>query len=282
MMTKLAWRWLCLFALLGCNRAPQDSRAAQPQPAPTVAPTNSPEMSPATVSVAGLANCEATASLTSAIERIAQMADTNADGEVAKAEAMALANFALGGAFFRADGDGDGTVTPEEGRVIRAQLVQRYPELEALVLAARASGRKTFALPASLGDIEYGKPLAISDVRAAAGALVDDLFAVADKNKNGAINMGEARAISLEGARALGSAAFEKTDKNKDGGLSPEELSELVQAPLRQAFGLADLDENGRLSAAETTAALSLLARTVGIPSTSTVSAAEPTAAQAN
>ena len=268
MQNKFTSGLLCLLAAVGCNSQPDQSKAA-PQTEPAAATTGDAQ-SPAApaINVAGLANCEATAPLTSAIERIAQLADTNGDGEVAKTEAMALSNFALGGAFFRADTNGDGTVTPDEGRAVRVELLQRYPELEALVLAARASGRKTFALPASLGDVEYGKPLAIADVRTAAAALVDDLFAVADKNKNGSIGMDEARATSLDGARALGRAAFDKTDKNHDGALTQEELAQLVDAPLRQAFDLADVDKNGRLSAAETTAALSLLARTVGIPST--------------
>lgn len=236
MNSRFTCAFLSLLWVSGCDRGEPAAAKAQGDPAAAgpVAPTTepaSPMPNSAAVSVAVLANREASAPLTSAIERVAQLADTNGDGEVSKSEAMALSNFALGGA---------------------------------------SSGTKRFTLPASLGDIEYGKPLAISDVRFAAAALVDDLFAIADKNKSGSIAMDEARATSIEGARALGRIAFDKTDKNHDGELTEEELTQLVSAPLRQAFDLADLDNNGRLSIDEATAALRLLARTVGIPSTAT------------
>ena len=223
MKTQLSSGLLCLLSLFGCNSQREQSSAAEPQIQGAVAPTaNAPSPAPATVSVAGLANCEATAPLTSAIERVAQLADTNGDGEVAKAEATALSNFALGGAFFRADANGDGTVSPEEGRAVRAELLQRYPELEALVLAARASGRKTFALPQP-GTSNTASP-SPSRTFAPLPQRSSTTIRIADKNNSGSIGIDEARATTSKGARAL-VAPLRADRQNQDGALSQEELT---------------------------------------------------------
>lgn len=252
------------------NQAAPDLRqpAAPPAPAASVTDaTNSTEQpSGGAVKIGRLATCEATAPVNAAIERMAGLADANGDGEVSRSEATGLANFALGGVFFRADANGDGTVTPEEGREIRKELLQRYPELEAVVLAARASGQKTFSLPVSGADLEYGKPLTIADVRTAAKSLVNDLFGFADKNKNNSIGLEEARSAGREGVRALGRTAFNGMDADRDGALKYEELKQLIDTPLHRAFELADSDHNQRLSMDEASAALTLLSRTVGIP----------------
>jgi EF hand len=266
----------CL-ALAACELRPADDSQATPDvkepvtPRPAASVTDASNSTPppagvGSVNVGGLATCEPTASVNTAIERMAHLADSNGDGEVSRSEATALANFALGGVFFRADANGDGTVTPEEGREVRKELIQRYPELEAVVLAARASGQKSFTLPVSGTDVEYGKPLTIGEVRAAAKSLVDDLFGFADKNKNNSIALDEARSAGRDGVRALGRTAFTSMDSNKDGALNYDELKQLVDAPLHQAFQLADSDHDQRLTMDEVTAALSLLSRTVGIP----------------
>ena len=270
----------CCLAVSGCDRfradernqpAP-DTREAAPPPAAAASVTdasNNTTQEPSgvgAVSVGGLATCETTAPVNAAIERIARMADADGDGEVSKSEAIGLANFALGGAFFRADANGDGTVTPEEGREVRKEVLQRYPELEAVVLAARASGQKTFSLPVSGADVEYGKPLTIAEVRTAAKSLVNDLFGFADKNRNNSIGLEEARSAGRDGVRALGRTAFNSMDADRDGALKYDELKQLVDAPLHRAFELADSDNNQRLSMDEASAALTLLSRTVGIP----------------
>jgi EF hand len=260
-------------------RAPAAPAAAPPPSVATPAASVQQPSTAATMNVGGLATCEAAAPVNAAIERMAKLADTNGDGAVSRSEANAVANFTLGGVFFRADANGDGTVTPEEGREVRKEMLQRYPELEALVLAARASGKKTFSLPVTGADVEYGKPLTIAEVRTAAKSLVDDLFGFADKDKNDSIDLKEANTASREGVRALGRTAFNNIDADRDGALTYEELKQLVDAPLRKAFEMTDSDSNQRLSMDEATAALNMLSRTVGVPQ-GAVSA--PTGAQQN
>lgn len=281
----------CCLTLSACNR--RDADDSQPTPdtrttpppaavasAATVSNPTQPPSGASSVNIGGLATCEATAPVNAAIERMAKLADTDGNGEVSRTEATALANFALGGVFFRADANGDGTVTPEEGREIRREVLQRYPEMEAVVLAARSSGQKAFTLPISGLDVEYGKPLTIAELRTAAKSLVDDLFGFADKNRNDSIGLDEARLAGRDGVRALGRTAFNEIDADRDGALVYDELKRLVDTPLRRAFELADADRNQRLSMDEATAALSQLSRTIGIPQAASATSGATGAAQ--
>jgi len=45
-----------------------------------------------------------------------KLADTNNDGQISQKEAVDAGNLLVGGFFFRADANGDGTLTPEEAR----------------------------------------------------------------------------------------------------------------------------------------------------------------------
>src|SRR5262245_12246018 len=66
-----------------------------------------------------------------------KMADTNNDGQIAQKEAVDVGNLLVGGFFFRADANGDGTLTPEEARAARESLFQQKPLLRYILEKAK-------------------------------------------------------------------------------------------------------------------------------------------------
>jgi hypothetical protein len=107
-------------------------------------------------------------------------------------EALGLTNVVIGGFFFRADGNGDGVVTPEEGRKARVELMNQSPAAAALFKEARTTtGQSPFATLARLFDVDYGKPLTIAEARDAAHGAVDDLYRASDKDRDGVLSRAE-------------------------------------------------------------------------------------------
>src|SRR5439155_15599767 len=66
-----------------------------------------------------------------------KMADTNNDGQISQKEAVDVGNLLVGGFFFRADANGDGTLTPEEARAARESLFQQQPLLRYVLQKAK-------------------------------------------------------------------------------------------------------------------------------------------------
>ena len=61
-----------------------------------------------------------------------KLADTNNDNRISQKEAIDAGNLLVGGFFFRADANGDGTVTPEEAQAAREALFNQRPLLRFL------------------------------------------------------------------------------------------------------------------------------------------------------
>ena len=212
-----------------------------------------------------LVACRPGADVEEAASRLVEMADTNQDGKVSQDETRALTNFVLGGFFFRADANGDGTVTPEEGRDARAELESRYPTVATLLRGVRgATGKSPFATLATLLDVQYGKPLTMAEARDAARGAVADLYAVADADKDGAITLDEARNAARHGTQALAQAAFRAADTDRNGTLSVEELQSAAQTAVRSAFTMADTNKDARLSEQEAATAMARVTSMLG------------------
>ncbi len=58
-----------------------------------------------------------------------KLADTNNDNRISQKEAIDAGNLLAGGFFFRADANGDGTVTADEARAAREALFNQKPLL---------------------------------------------------------------------------------------------------------------------------------------------------------
>src|SRR5947209_718444 len=69
-----------------------------------------------------------------------KLADTNNDNRISQKEAVDAGNLLAGGFFFRADANGDGTVTADESRQAMGSLMQQNPVLRIVFERAKAAG----------------------------------------------------------------------------------------------------------------------------------------------
>lgn len=257
----------------GCQRwgDAQSDNAPSPTPhsdasAPTSAAGEKPTL-PA-IEISGLASCQPSANLTDALSRTIDVADADGNGEISKDEAYSSADFLVGGFFFSADTNGDGSISPAEGKAARKTLMARYPSLGYLLRqtgGATAVGQSAGSL-AELLDIDYAKPVSAAELRSAGHLLVDQVFAHADSDKNGSLTVAEARAASLRGVHALGHAAFQSTDHNHDGKIDLEEFRSALEAPAKVAFELSDQNRDGALTEGEGALAISRLVSHLWLP----------------
>lgn len=212
-------------------------------------------------------SCRPVQQLDAVVTKVLSAADTNHDDHVTKAEAQKLAEQLVNKFFFRADANRNGTITPKEARQARTTFMIQEPVLS--TLARQCRGRKvkgSFTRLARLLDIEYGKPVNVAEARSAARAAVDDLFRLADRDKDGSIDAEEAAAATAAGAYELGRQVFRSADADRDGGLSVDELKSSIDAPLRLAFSLADADNDGKLDEPEAVVAVEELSRRLVLP----------------
>ncbi len=251
---------------LGENRQ-REAPAQQPQPGAQAPPDSAARQAPPNdFEVGGVLSCRPEAEVEATMTRLMALADANEDGALSKDEALGLTNVVVGGFFFRADENGDGVVTPEEGRKTRVELMNQNPAAAALFQEARRStGKSPFATLARLFDVDYGKPLAIAEARDAARGAVDDLYRVADRNRDGILARDEASAVAWEGARALGRSAFEAADGDRNGRLTLQEFQAALQGPAQVAFAMADTSNDGQLTEGEAAGAMGQLVKRLGL-----------------
>lgn len=273
MMKYSIWVGVSLLGLMGCNEQtkqepPATAPAAEPASVPSVAPPAvAPASAPASLAVTGVGSCQASPQVETMARRVMDLFDADGNGKLSRTEATSAANFLIGGFFFRADQNGDGIITPEEGRQERAELAQRYPAAASLLMQAKQAAGATTAFNslAQILDSAYDKSLKLSDARAAAGTAVDDAFRLADTNNNKEIDGAELADVSLKGARSLGHATFASADTNGDQFLSADEFQNAISASTRPVFQMTDLNHDGRLSETEASSAISAVAQRLGM-----------------
>jgi hypothetical protein len=162
-----------------------------------------------------------------------KMADTNNDGQISQKEAIDVGNLLVGGFFFRADANGDGTLTPEEARTAREQLFQQQPLLRYVLQKAKPNNggteignaatqpgqpagdvaRNLAANPArtigSLLDTNHNQRIEASELRQAVQQSVQTLFTVADANQDNLLSPAELNRAVGEAARTAVQVAFQ-------------------------------------------------------------------------
>ena len=187
-----------------------------------------------------------------------KLADTNNDNQISQKEAIDAGNLLVGGFFFRADTNGDGAISPEEGKAARDSLLQQKPLLRFVLERAKAAnpaeaqqGATAAKGLANLLDTNNDKKIEASELRQAVQTGVQGLYASADTNRDGQMSPAEVNAAIIGAANAAAQAAFQAADTDKDGGLSKEEFTKGAQAPVNAIFAVFDADGDGKITPQE-------------------------------
>jgi len=188
-----------------------------------------------------------------------KMADTNNDNRISQKEAVDVGNLMVGGFFFRADADGDGTVTKEEAQQARDALLRQKPLLRIVLERAPKSGSgegneqaqdamKGFM---ALVDSNNDGQLQATELRQLVQTSVQGLYAQADTDRDGHLTPSELNAAVTGMAQAAADASFQAADANNDGSLDKEEFDKMIIEPARVVFRIIDADGDGKISKEE-------------------------------
>lgn len=240
---------------------------AEPAPAPAASAQTPRDTENAALTVPYVGTCEPSEELGGMLSRFSATADANGDGRIDKQEAYSSADFLVGGFFFRADANNDGKISPEEGRSVRAEVAARHPQL-AMAIKTMAGPNPT-AITSRLGEVlgvDYGQSVSSKELRDMGHQTVDELFNMADRDKNGALTREEAETAGRERMRTLAQATFSAADSNQDRKVALEEFRSALERPVRQAFELADVNKDGSLTTAEAADAARSILQRLGAP----------------
>jgi len=189
------------------------------------------------------------------------LADVNHDGLISQKEAINSNNLAVGGFFFAADRDGNGTLTQEEIRASRDEYLNQNPwaryVVESLEAQANQKGRQNSNQPnplqsvMALLDANSDKQIQAAELRNMVQTTTQSLFAAADTNRDGQMSPSEINAAVAGGVRALAQASFQQADKDNNGSLSRDEFDRAIVEPANVAFQILDLNHDGQISPQE-------------------------------
>jgi len=198
-----------------------------------------------------------------------KLADDNNDGQISQQEAIDVGNLVVGGYFFRADANGDGTVSRDEMRTARDKILAEKPILR--VIARRAQNRPNAAggnAPnaaatannaaqgvLSLLDSNNDGNVQANEMKQLIQTTVQSTFAAADTNRDGQLSPSEVNAAVVGMARSAGQAAFQRADANNDNQLSRDEFDRALIEPANTVFQIIDANGDGNISAQEYQAA---------------------------
>jgi len=194
-----------------------------------------------------------------------KMADTNNDGQISQKEAIDVGNLLVGGFFFRADANGDGTLDPQEAQAAREQLFRQQPLLRYVFQKAKpqpgevaaATGNNPVAQniaanPAqaigNLLDTNHDRKIEAAELRQAVQQGVQTLFQVADANQDGQLSPAELNRAAGEAARTATQVAFQTADTDRNGAVSMEEFDKALTGPAHAAFRVLDANNDNQLS----------------------------------
>jgi Ca2+-binding EF-hand superfamily protein len=199
-----------------------------------------------------------------------KLADTNNDNQISQKEATDAGNLIVGGFFFRADQNGDGTLTREEAKQARDALFQQQPLLRfVLSRASEAEGgaqnrgdgdsaqggelnpRRIVRQIGQLLDDNEDKQIQAKEVRKAVEAAVEALYSAADTNQDGQLTPAEINSAFYGAIREGVSLAFNAADQDNNKSLSKEEFQKAIVAPANVVFEILDRNQDGQLSADE-------------------------------
>jgi len=191
------------------------------------------------------------------------VADENHDGQISQQEAVDAANLLVGGFFFRADGNGDGVVSPEEARRARENFLQSRPWLRYVIETARATpqpGQTTqpgsaqqspLRILQTVFDSNNDRQLQASELRQGVQTVVQGLFTTADTNRDNQLSPTELNAAVDGVFVSAAQAAFQAADTDRSGALSLQEWDRSIEGPAHVVFNVLDGNHDGQLTRAE-------------------------------
>ncbi len=145
------------------------------------------------------------------------MADTNKDGQISQQEAIDAGNLVVGGYFFRADKDGNGSVSKEESDQAREAVMARMPLLRVVVQRSASEGSQGHGRNAharqgamSLLDTNGDGQIQGPEVKQAVQTTVQSVYAVADTNRDGQMSTSEVNAAIAGAGRSIIQAMYQK------------------------------------------------------------------------
>jgi Ca2+-binding EF-hand superfamily protein len=199
-----------------------------------------------------------------------KMADTNNDNRISQKEAVDAGNLLAGGFFFRADANGDGTVTAAEATAAREALFNQKPLLRFLFQRTQQQTAQAGNQPAvsqgqqtlmNILDPNRDGNLSAPEVRQAVQTSVQSLFLMADKNGDGQIDVNEVNATIAEGSRVAIQTAFNAADTDRNGAVSQAEFDKAIINPAHVLFGILDANRDNQLSADELRSGMQIIQR---------------------
>jgi len=199
-----------------------------------------------------------------------KMADTDNNGQISQKEATDAGNLLVGGFFFRADANGDGTLSPDEAKQARETLFSQQPLLRYVLTKAKptnpASSTEPNGSPAQVAttiaanpmqaignllDTNHDQKIEASELRQAVQTGVQLLFSSADTNQDGQLTPAELNAVVGEAAKAAVQTAFQVADMDHNGVISVSEFDKALTEPAHAAFRVLDGNNDGQISMQE-------------------------------
>jgi len=199
-----------------------------------------------------------------------KMADTNNDNRISQKEAVDAGNLLAGGFFFRADANGDGTVTAAEATAAREALLNQKPLLRFLAQrgqeeTARQGNQAAVTQSAqtvmNVVDTNHDGNFSAPELRQAVQTSVQSIFLMADKNADGQIDPNEVNGAIAEAGRAAIQTAFNAADTDRNGAVSQAEFDKAIINPAHMFFGILDANRDNQLSADELRSGMQVITR---------------------
>jgi len=190
------------------------------------------------------------------------MADVNHDGLVSLKEATDANNRLVGGFFFQADADGNGTVSQEEARAVRDTYLNQNPWVKYLVESLEAQAKQKNQSDnrsnpnallgfATVLDSNNDKQIQASELRQLVQTMTQTVFAAADTNRDNQMSPTEVNAALAGAARSIAQATFQQADTDGNGQLSRNEYDKAIIEPANVVFQILDLNHDGQISQQE-------------------------------
>lgn len=187
-----------------------------------------------------------------------KLVDENNDGQISQVEATNAGYLAVGGLFFRADANGDGSVTKEEAKTARDAFLAQKPIVRFMIertktIKPQANGGSPNPAAVFMGLVDANNDgnLQATEVRQAVQTAVQGGFAAADTNRDGLMSPTEVNAALVGAVKAAQQATFQAADADRDGQVSKEEFTKSLTDPVNAAFAVIDANNDGKLSPQE-------------------------------